>query len=128
MATPILMPKQGQSVETCLILEWKKQVGDAVAEGDVLCEVETDKATFEVEATAAGTLIATFYDEGDDVPVLVNLCVIGEEGESVDEFKSADANDAETTSTDLGEVVQESVKEEVVSAPASQAPTAIASP
>ena len=69
MATPILMPKQGQSVETCLILEWKKQVGDAVAEGDVLCEVETDKATFEVEATAAGTLIATFYDEGDDVGV-----------------------------------------------------------
>ena len=56
MATTVVMPKQGQSVESCIIVEWKKQVGDAVSEGDVLCDVETDKATLEVEATATGVL------------------------------------------------------------------------
>lgn len=93
MATPVLMPKQGQSVETCLILEWRKQPGDSVAEGDILCEVETDKATFEVESPAAGTLLTTFFEEGDDAPVLVNIAVIGDEGEATDEFKPAGAAD-----------------------------------
>ncbi len=91
MATPVLMPKQGQSVETCLILTWKKAIGDSVAEGDILCEVETDKATFEVEAPAAGTLIARFFEEGDDVPVLVNMAVIGNPGEATDEFRPGEA-------------------------------------
>ena len=51
MASEILMPRQGQSVESCIIIEWKKQEGDPISEGDILCEVETDKATFEVEST-----------------------------------------------------------------------------
>jgi hypothetical protein len=44
MATPIVMPKQGNTVESVIIVEWKKQVGETVAVDDVLCEVETDKA------------------------------------------------------------------------------------
>jgi pyruvate dehydrogenase E2 component (dihydrolipoamide acetyltransferase) len=84
MAEQVLMPRQGQSVESCLIVEWKKQPGDAVSKGDVLLEVETDKATFEVEAETDGTLLARFYADGDDVPVLSPIAAIGEPGEKVE--------------------------------------------
>jgi pyruvate dehydrogenase E2 component (dihydrolipoamide acetyltransferase) len=46
MAEPIIMPRQGQSVESCILTEWKVNVGDQVAEGDVLAVIETDKASF----------------------------------------------------------------------------------
>ncbi|HUX13354.1 MAG TPA: dihydrolipoamide acetyltransferase family protein [Spirochaetia bacterium] len=83
MATEVLMPRQGQSVESCLILAWKKNVGESVAKGDAICEVETDKATFEVEAGAAGVLLARLFKEGDDVPVLTPIAYIGQPGEKV---------------------------------------------
>ena len=86
MATPVIMPKQGQSVESCIIAKWHKQKGDAVAEGDILFTYETDKATFDEEAKVAGTLLDVFYEEGDDVPCLLNVCVIGSAGESTAEF------------------------------------------
>ncbi|HQQ41010.1 MAG TPA: lipoyl domain-containing protein, partial [Clostridia bacterium] len=50
MATPVMMPRQGQSVESCIITEWKKKVGDAVQVGDILFSYETDKSTFEEAA------------------------------------------------------------------------------
>ena len=56
MATAVIMPRLGNSVENCLIATWKLQKGDSVAEGDIICEVETDKATMEVEAPASGTV------------------------------------------------------------------------
>ncbi|MFP4509896.1 MAG: dihydrolipoamide acetyltransferase family protein [Spirochaetaceae bacterium] len=82
MATEVLMPRQGQSVESCIIVAWKKQVGDPVQEGEVLCEVETDKATFEVESPVAGTLISVLYEDGDEVPVLEQIAFVGEAGET----------------------------------------------
>src|SRR5690606_20426923 len=91
MATAVVMPKQGQTVESCIIVEWKKQPGDAVAEGDVLCEVETDKAVLEVPSPVAGTLLAHFFEVGDDVPVLTTIAAVGEPGESVDELRPAGA-------------------------------------
>jgi pyruvate dehydrogenase E2 component (dihydrolipoamide acetyltransferase) len=87
MAVPVLLPKQGQSVETCLLMEWKKKKGEAVNQGDILCSVETDKAVFDVEAPETGTLIDTFFEEGEDVPVLTNIAAIGNPGESADEFR-----------------------------------------
>jgi pyruvate dehydrogenase E2 component (dihydrolipoamide acetyltransferase) len=87
MATPVIMPKQGQSVESCVIIGWKKRPGDPVKVGDILCEVETDKATFEVESTAAGTLLAIFHDAGSDVPVLAPIAAIGQPGENVDALR-----------------------------------------
>jgi pyruvate dehydrogenase E2 component (dihydrolipoamide acetyltransferase) len=87
MATPVLMPKQGQSVETCVITGWKKKVGDAVALGEVLCEVETDKAAFDVESPAEGTVLSIFRAEGDDVPVLSTIAVIGSPGEETESFR-----------------------------------------
>ena len=86
MATPVIMPRQGQSVESCIITEWKKKVGDKVAVGDVLFSYETDKSTFEEQAKVDGTLLAVFYNADDDVPVLLNVAVIGNPGESFAEF------------------------------------------
>jgi len=80
------MPRQGQSVETCRLIEWKKKEGEAVRSGEVLCEVETDKAVFEVEAPAAGCLLKTFYPQGADVPVLARIALIGEQGEDISPF------------------------------------------
>ena len=70
MATPVIMPRQGQSVESCILTEWKVNVGDQVAEGDVLAVIETDKASFDLESTASGTVLALFWEADDDVPVL----------------------------------------------------------
>src|SRR6056297_3298032 len=86
MAIPVLMPRQGQSVESCIIGQWYKSVGDEVNEGDILFSYETDKASFEEEAKESGVLLAVFFEEGDEVPVLTNVAVIGAEGEPVDEF------------------------------------------
>ncbi|MDR1891807.1 MAG: lipoyl domain-containing protein, partial [Oscillospiraceae bacterium] len=82
MATPVIMPRQGQSVESCIIGKWHKQKGDKVALGDLLFTYETDKAVFDEEAKAEGVLLDVFFEEGDDVPCLTNVCVIGAEGES----------------------------------------------
>ncbi len=87
MATAVVMPKQGQSVESCLIVEWKKAKGDTVAEGDPLCDVETDKAVLEVPSPVSGTLLDVFFDVGDEVPVLTTIAAIGEPGEAVDDLR-----------------------------------------
>ena len=80
------MPKQGQSVESCIVSEFKKKVGDSVKVGDVLFGYETDKATFEEESQVEGTVLAIFYKDGDEIPVLQNVMVIGQPGESFEEF------------------------------------------
>jgi len=84
MAIPVLMPKQGQSVESCFIIKWNKKEGDKVKAEEPICEVETDKAVFEVEAPGAGTILKIFYKEGDDVPVLNTIAIIGQPGEKID--------------------------------------------
>lgn len=80
------MPKQGQSVESCIVTEFKKKVGDKVAVGDVLFSYETDKASFEEESKFEGTVLACFFKDNDEIPVLTNVMVIGNEGESFAEF------------------------------------------
>lgn len=92
MATPVIMPRQGQTVESCVITKWHKKKGDAVKVGDLLFSYETDKAAFDEEAKAEGTLLEVFFDEGDDVPVLSIVCVIGQEGEDISEFMPRDAS------------------------------------
>jgi pyruvate dehydrogenase E2 component (dihydrolipoamide acetyltransferase) len=86
MATLIIMPKQGQSVESCIITEMK-QKGDKVSKGEILFAYETDKASFEEESPVDGVILETFFNEGDEVPVLTNVMVLGAEGESIDEFR-----------------------------------------
>lgn len=101
MATPVIMPRQGQSVDSCVIGEWHKKKGDAVRVGDLLFTYETDKATFDEEARVEGTLLAVFFAEGDDVACLTNVCVIGDEGEDWSTFIPEDATtDGHTPSCD----------------------------
>ncbi|MFP4367464.1 MAG: dihydrolipoamide acetyltransferase family protein [Bacteroidales bacterium] len=85
MAVAVLMPRQGQSVETCIITSWHKSKGDKVSVGDILFSYETDKAAFEEEATVDGVLLDIFYDDGDEVPVLETVAVIGKPGEKSEE-------------------------------------------
>lgn len=80
MAVVIIMPKQGQSVESCIISSIKKK-GEKVAKGDLLFAYETDKASFEEEAPQDGTVLECWYDEGDEVPVLQNVMILGQAGE-----------------------------------------------
>ena len=94
MATPVIMPRQGQSVESCIIGQWHKQVGDAVAVGDELFSYETDKAAFDETAQVAGQMLAIFFAEGDDVPCLSTVCVIGAPGEDFAAFRPAEAASA----------------------------------
>ncbi len=96
MATPVVMPRQGNSVESCIIVEWKKQPGDEVTEGDVLCDIETDKAVMEVESPAAGVLLAHFASEGDLVPVLETIAAIGAAGEDAS-YLAPNGEDAAST-------------------------------
>lgn len=81
MATAVIMPKQGQSVETCIITKWFKNKGESVSVGDILFSYETDKAAFDLESPAEGLLLDIFFGEGAEVPVLVNVAAIGKAGE-----------------------------------------------
>lgn len=83
MATEVLMPKQGNSVESCIILDWRVKEGDPISIGDVVCEAETDKSTIEVESTAAGTVLKLLFAAGEEVPVMQPIMVVGQEGEKV---------------------------------------------
>ena len=83
MAEIVVMPKAGNSVESCVILEWVKQEGDAVQTGDVLCDAETDKATVSVESTAEGVLLKQLHQVDDDVPVMQPLAIVGFPGEDI---------------------------------------------
>jgi pyruvate dehydrogenase E2 component (dihydrolipoamide acetyltransferase) len=75
------MPRQGNTVESCIIVNWKVQEGDTVVADTPLCDVETDKATFEVPTGAEGTVLKLLGAVGDDVPVLQPIAVIGALGE-----------------------------------------------
>ena len=94
MAKAVVMPKVGITVESCIIGEWKKKPGDLVAVGDVLFDFETDKASFECESTEAGVLLEIFFGPGEEVPVLTNVCAVGEPGEDVSALRPAGASAA----------------------------------
>ena len=101
MAIPVLMPKQGQSVETCIITKWFRQKGDRIKTGDLLFSYETDKAAFDVESPADGTLLEVFYGDGAEVPVLSNVALIGNEGEAVDSFVPFKTGDSVKTDSSV---------------------------
>jgi pyruvate dehydrogenase E2 component (dihydrolipoamide acetyltransferase) len=85
------MPKLGNTVESSIIVEWRKRVGDRVEEGEPLVDVETDKATVEVPSPAAGTLLAIFFEPGADVPVMTTIAAIGELGEDASQLQAGGA-------------------------------------
>lgn len=83
MATEIIMPQLGLTMEEGTIAKWIKQVGDKVAVGDVLVEITTDKLSSEIESEVEGVLLKIVAQEGEDIPVKGLLAIIGAEGEQV---------------------------------------------
>jgi pyruvate dehydrogenase E2 component (dihydrolipoamide acetyltransferase) len=81
MAEIIEMPKLSDTMEVGTLVTWLKQEGDAVETGDMIAEVETDKATMEVEAFDPGVMLKHYVQEGDQIPIGAPMCAIGEEGE-----------------------------------------------
>jgi pyruvate dehydrogenase E2 component (dihydrolipoamide acetyltransferase) len=81
MAHILIMPRQGNTVESCIITDWKVKQGDVVTVETAVCEVETDKAAFEIPAGASGTVLVILAEAGADVPVLAPIAVIGTPGE-----------------------------------------------
>ena len=83
MANVVIMPRQGQSVESCIITTWQKKKGDRVETGDILFSYETDKSAFDEPAQVSGTVLEVLAAEGDVIPCLDPVCIIGEPGEDI---------------------------------------------
>jgi len=84
MAETINMPKLGFDMAEGTLVRWVKQIGENINKGDVLAEIETDKATVEVESPASGVVLQQIVDEGSVVPVNAPIAIVGEAGEKVD--------------------------------------------
>jgi len=90
MAEKIEMPKLSDTMEEGVIASWNVKEGDKVESGDVIAEVETDKATMEVEVFDAGTILKIMVNEGDAVPLGGTMAIIGEEGEDISDLLGDD--------------------------------------
>jgi len=98
MEEVVLMPRLSDTMEVGVIAGWHKQVGDAVKKGDVLADIETDKATMELESYKNGTLLYIGAEKGEKIPVNGLLCVIGEKGKvNVDAIVAAAKSGASLT-------------------------------
>src|SRR5690606_7450905 len=91
MAEIINMPRLSDTMEEGVVAKWLKKVGDKIEEGDILAEIETDKATMEFESFHEGTLLHIGIQEGDGAPVDSLLAIIGEEGEDISALISGGA-------------------------------------
>ena len=121
------MPKMSDTMEEGVIASWLKKVGDEIKSGDILAEVETDKATMELESYDDGVLLHIGVKDGDSVPVDGVIAIIGEKGEDVDEILKDIEND--TTSVDNSEEVNETpIEKEIEVKTETPAPTLAPAP
>ncbi len=97
MAEVIRMPRLSDTMEEGTIAKWHKKVGDKIQEGDIIAEVETDKATMEMESFQEGTLLYVGIDEGDTVPINEVIAVVGEKGEDYQEVLEKEQSQEEVT-------------------------------
>jgi pyruvate dehydrogenase E2 component (dihydrolipoamide acetyltransferase) len=137
MAEVINMPRLSDTMEEGTVAKWLKKVGDKIEEGDILAEIETDKATMEFESFHEGTLLHIGIDEGDGAPVDSLLAIIGEEGEDISDLLNGskptaeDSSDTavskETTkeSKEQSRDTTEETKDEVDSSAASEIPEGV---
>src|SRR5271170_6726108 len=95
MAKDILMPLLSPSMTEGILVKWLKKEGDAVKAGDVLAEVETDKATMDLEAFDSGILRKILIKEGEKVPIQTRIGIIGSKDEKIDESAPSSAAPAE---------------------------------
>ena len=109
MAKIITMPRLSDTMTDGTVARWLKKVGDTIKEGDILAEIETDKATMEFEAFDAGTLLYIGVQEGDTAPVDSVLAIIGKEGEDYKSLLDGKGGSSENASSEKKE---EPIKEE----------------
>lgn len=111
MADFIVMPKLGFDMREAELVSWLKEEGDNVEKGEIVAEIESDKATLELEAQAGGTLLKKLEQEGAIVPVGANIAIVGEEGEDIsgmeDGAGAAGADEAAAEPADEAEVEPE---------------------
>ncbi|MDA8931772.1 2-oxo acid dehydrogenase subunit E2 [Flavobacteriaceae bacterium] len=119
MAIVVNMPRLSDTMEEGTVAKWLKQVGDVISEGDILAEIETDKATMEFESFNEGTLLHIGIQEGDAAPVDALLAIIGEKGEDISALLSGGAPAAQEAS-------EASAAEAAVSAAEVTAPVVVA--
>ena len=116
MAEVINMPRLSDTMEEGTVAKWLKKVGDKIEEGDILAEIETDKATMEFESFHEGTLLHIGIEEGDGAPVDSLLAIIGDEGEDISGLLNgssvtADTNDTNSTSSEATTTLEANVAE-----------------
>ncbi|PQB06339.1 pyruvate dehydrogenase [Polaribacter filamentus] len=104
MATIINMPRLSDTMEDGVVAKWLKSVGDKIEEGDILAEIETDKATMEFESFHEGTLLYIGTQEGETSPVDTLLAIIGEEDEDISDILKTSSK---TAKTEIKEEVEE---------------------
>ena len=114
MAEVIKMPRLSDTMEEGVVAQWLKKVGDKVSEGDILAEIETDKATMEFESFYDGTLLYIAIDEGVAANVDSLLCIIGEENEDISSFISVPVSSSENSQLDLVDQINEHEKSDDV--------------
>lgn len=124
MAEIINMPRLSDTMEEGVVAKWLKKVGDKIEEGDILAEIETDKATMEFESFYEGTLLHIGIEEGDGAPVDSLLAIIGEEGEDISAYLSGDsgASKSEAKEDKKEEPKSDAPKEEDTEAPKDEIP------
>src|SRR5438094_401596 len=119
MAEVIRMPKMSDTMTEGVIAAWHKKVGDKVKSGDVLAEVETDKATMELESYNDGTLLFIGPKAKDSVPVDGVIAVIGKEGENIESLlKDFNGAKGPVSSNGAGNTKEESKPVQTKEAPA----------
>ena len=86
MAQEIFLPKFDQSMEEGMIVSWLVRAGDQVEKGQIICEIDTDKAVVEVESTVSGTLRKIIVEENQTVPVKSVIAIVGDPDEEISEM------------------------------------------
>ena len=114
MAEVIKMPRLSDTMEEGVVAQWLKKVGDKVSEGDILAEIETDKATMEFESFYDGTLLHIAIDEGVAANVDTMLCIIGEENEDISSLVGLKNDDSSNSQLDLVEQINQQEKNEEI--------------
>jgi pyruvate dehydrogenase E2 component (dihydrolipoamide acetyltransferase) len=114
MAEIIRMPRLSDTMTEGVIVVWRKKVGDAIEIGDILADVETDKATMEIEAYNDGVLLHVGVEEGQTVAIDTLIAVLGEKDDDIKAILEEADNAANTDVTEELTTVSEEVKEEVV--------------
>jgi pyruvate dehydrogenase E2 component (dihydrolipoamide acetyltransferase) len=126
MAEAVIMPRQGQSVESCLVTSVNKKKGDNVNSGDILFSYETDKSSFEEEAKVEGIVLEILVEEGEEVPCLEPVMIIGQAGEDISallpkakpaETETAEIVEAETETAEISEPEEKTIPPDALDAP-----------